>query len=162
MIRDYQSISKTWFLKGHQRIIPTTGKHWGVKLLGVLNYETSHVICSEEEKYDVHAFLRFLQKVLEFYPTGKIILVLDNSRIHHAKLLQPFLAKNSDRLTLNFLPPYSPNLNLTEGLWGWLKDDTINNVFFSSVKKIKFAVINFIDYVNKIPEQVLQRLCFKM
>lgn len=29
MIRDDQAIQKTWFLRGKQRIIPTTGKHRG-------------------------------------------------------------------------------------------------------------------------------------
>ncbi len=95
MIRDYQAISKTRFLNGNQRIIPTTGKHWGVKLLGILDYETGHVICSEEENYDVHVFHRYLKKVFDFYPVGKIVMVLDNSRIHCAKLLQPFLEENS-------------------------------------------------------------------
>lgn len=90
MIRDYQAISKTWFLKGHQRLISTTGKHRGVKLLGVLNYETGHVYCEENEKYDAQVFLDFLKNVLKIYPTGDITMILDNSRIHHAKLIQPF------------------------------------------------------------------------
>jgi putative transposase len=162
MIRDYQAISKTWFLKGKQRIIPTTGKHWGVKLLGILNYETGHVYCEEKEKYDAAEFLHFLKKVLEIYPTGKIVMILDNSRIHHAKLLEPFLQENSHRLTLKYLPPYSPQLNLIEGLWGWLKKDTINNVFYSSVKKIEVAVRGFINSVNQNPEKVIQRLCMQL
>jgi hypothetical protein len=56
MIRDYQAISKTWFLKGHQRLIPTTGKHSGVKLLGVLDYETGHVYVEENTQYDAQVF----------------------------------------------------------------------------------------------------------
>ena len=74
MIRDYQALGHTWFLKGKQRIIPTYGKHQGVKLIGTLNYETGEVFCIEEERYDAEAFLRFLQKVLERYPTGKIVM----------------------------------------------------------------------------------------
>lgn len=49
MIRDYQAIQKTWFIKGKQRIIPTYGKHQGVKLIGILNYETGHVHCIQDE-----------------------------------------------------------------------------------------------------------------
>lgn len=30
MIRDYQAIQRTWFLKGQQRIVPTYGKHEGL------------------------------------------------------------------------------------------------------------------------------------
>jgi hypothetical protein len=44
MIRDYQAIQKTWFMKGHQRIIPTYGKNAGVKLIGILDYGIGKVL----------------------------------------------------------------------------------------------------------------------
>lgn len=162
MIRDYQAIQRTWFLKGKQRIIPTYGKHEGVKLLGILNYETGYVHCVEEERYDAEIFLAFLKRVLKLYPTGKIVMILDNARIHHAKLLEPFLQENKDRLQFVFLPPYSPKLNMIEGLWGWLKSEVISNVFFSSVKQIRAAVQGFINSISKVPSQVINRLCLRM
>jgi transposase len=162
MIRDYQAIQYTWFLRGKQRMIPTYGKHHGVKLIGVLNYETGKVHVVEEERYNAEAFLRFLQCVLEQYPSGKIVLVLDNARIHHAKLIQPFLGEHKDRLELVFLPPYSPEMNLIEGLWKWLKGSVIYNVFHSSIKEIRKHVQAFIASINHTPEEVIDRLCIKM
>lgn len=162
MIRDYQAIQKTWFLKGKQRIIPTYVKHHGVKLLGVLNYETGHVYCIEEEKYDAQVFMKFLENVLSLYPTGKIVMILDNARIHHAKLLQPFLDDNSHRLKLVFLPSYSPILNLIEGLWGWLKSEIINNVFYKSLNQIRVAVRGFIRMINQNTKNTINRLCLRM
>ena len=79
MIRDYQAIMKTWFPVGKQRIIPTYGKHEGVKLVGFLD--------------------------------------------------------------------------------GWLKNSVINNVFFSCRDEIKAAVMKFIDWINTIPQTVIDRLC---
>ena len=105
MIRDYQAIQKTWFHKGKQRIIPTYGKHEGVKLLGVLNYETGHIYCEENDKYDAQVFQGFLQNIIKLYPTGKIVMILDNSRIHHAKLLEPFLLEHEYRLQFVFCRP---------------------------------------------------------
>jgi transposase len=162
MIRDYQAIQRTWFLKGQQRIIPTYGQHRGVKLLGTLNYETGDIFCVEEESYDAKVFHEFLKKVLNHYPSGKIVMILDNARIHHAKLIQPFLEENKHRLALVFLPPYSPNLNLVQGLWKWLKESVVNNVFYSTIQKIKLNVRKFIQQVNKNPEKVINRLCIKM
>ena len=66
-------------------------------------------------------FLEFLKKVLKQYPTGKIVMILDNARIHHAKLIQPFLNEHKNRLRLIFLPPYSPELNLIEGIMEMVK-----------------------------------------
>jgi len=162
MIRDYQAICKTWFPKGQQRIIPTYGKHEGVKLLGIINYETGAIYCEEHSKYDAEVFLRFLENVLVKYPEGKIVMILDNSKVHHAKLLEEFLDKNSARISLIFLPPYSPKMNIIEGLWGWMKDEVINNAFFSSVKEIRTAVQWFINWANQISETVIDRLCVRM
>lgn len=158
MIRDYQAIMKTWFPIGKQKIIPTYGKHEGVKLVGFLDYETGAVYVEEHKSYNAEVFLEFLGHVLEKYPNGKIVMILDNAKIHHAKLLKDFLEENP-RLQLMFLPPYSPNLNKIEELWGWLKDSVINNVFFHTRDEIQKAVNEFVDWVNTIPAIVIDRLC---
>ena len=159
MIRDYQALKSTWFEKGKQKIIPTYGKHQGIKLIGTLNYATGEVFCIERNKYDAKVFLEFLKMVLEKYPTGKIVMILDNARIHHAKLLKGFLEENTNRLELVFLPPYSPNLNLIEPLWKWLKEKVVYNVFYSSVKQIRENVKLFFDQIAKNPQEVIDRLC---
>jgi transposase len=161
MIRDYQAIQRTWFEKGKQRIIKTTGKHRGVKLLATLDYSTGKIVWQEDEQYTAETFLAFLQKVVEAYPTGKIVMVLDNARIHHAKLLAPFLLELNGRLELIFLPPYSPNLNLVEGLWKWLKFDVINNVFYHTVAEIRNNVTEFMHLIMKNPMNIIDRLCIK-
>lgn len=89
---------KSWFPKGKQRQIPTHGKHQGVKLIGTLNYETGEIFCVEEEKYDAEVFHRFLEKVIAHYPHGKIVVILDNAQIHHAKLISAVL-KNASKST---------------------------------------------------------------
>ena len=85
-------------------------------------------------------------------------MILDNARIHHAKLLTSFLQENS-RLHLEFLPPYSPDLNIIEELWGWLKSTVINNVFFHTRDEINAAVRSFLIYIDAIPLTVIDRLC---
>jgi len=162
MIRDYQAIHQTWFLRGKQKLVPTYGKHRGVKLIGALDYESGEVFCIEEEKYDAEVFLKFLGELLAKYPIGKIVLILDNSRIHHAKLIQPFLNENKDRLELFFLPPYSPNLNLIEGFWKWLKERVVYNVFYGTVMEIRKNVRDFIQFTNENKNAVIQRLCLRM
>jgi putative transposase len=160
-IRDYQAIMKSWFPKGEQRIIKTYGKHETVKLMGILDYETGKVHIEETEEFNAQVFLCFLENVLKLYPNGNIVMVLDNSRVHHALLLNDFLAANP-RLTLMFLPPYSPKLNIIEGLWGWLKNTCINNVFFDKLYQIKLAIRNFVRRINSDPEETIIRLCVRL
>ncbi|MGG2199582.1 IS630 family transposase [Paenibacillus validus] len=162
MIRDYQALQKTWFAKGKQRIIKTTGKHRGVKLLATLDYAEGKIVWREDEQYNAEAFLAFLEQVLKAYPSGKVVMILDNARIHHAKLLEDFLNEQKDRLELVFLPPYSPKLNLVEGLWKWLKADVINNVFYHTTAEIRKNVEAFMDRIMKEPLKIIDRLCIRM
>lgn len=120
------------------------------------------VFCVEEERYDAKVFLSFLKKVVIKYRGEKMVMILDNARIHHAKLIQPFLDEHKDQLQLLFLPPYSPQLNLIEGLWGWLKKSVIYNVFYSTVAEIRKAVQIFIKEINKNPQKVIDRLCIQL
>jgi len=62
---------------------------------------------------------------------------MQDERIHHAKLLQLFLKEHENSLELMFLPPYSPNLNLKEGLWKWMKEKAAYNVFYKTVTDIR-------------------------
>ncbi|MGH0945616.1 transposase [Bacillus mycoides] len=87
-----------------------------------------------------------------------IFMILDNTRIHHAKLLKPFLRKNCQLLTLIFLPPYSPNLNLLERICKWLKESIISNRSHASQEEIRASVVSFLEYIAQCPEKVLQRL----
>lgn len=161
MIRDYQALSRTWFPKGQQKVIPTFGKHWGAKLIGTLDYESGEVFCIQEEQYTAKEFLSFLEQVVEKYKGDRIVMILDNARIHHAKLIQPYLEEQKERLKLVYLPPYSPNLNMIEEMWGWMKSTVINNVFFDSVQKISKAVQGFIRHINLTPADTVERLCLQ-
>lgn len=162
MIRDYQALQYTWFAKGKQRIIKTTGKHRGVKLLAAVNYATGDLIWQEEEQYTAKEFLAFLQKVMAAYPVGNMAIILDNARIHHARLLDPFLKEMNGRLQLVYLPPYSPQLNVVEGLWKWLKSDVINNVFYHTVEEIRESVKAFMENIMIDSMKIIDRLCVRM
>ena len=43
-------------------------------------------------------------------------------------------------LELLFLPPYSPNLNLIERLWGFVKDTCLYNIYYEKFPAFKEAI----------------------
>ena len=64
----------------------------------------------------IAAFLRDLLKQIP----GKLIVVWDNGRMHKGPAIRQLL-KRFPRLTLEWLPPYAPDLNPVEQLWSHLK-----------------------------------------
>lgn len=61
-----------------------------------------------------------------------------------------------------FLPSYSSQLNIVEGLWGWLKKSVMYSVFFSTINAIRTAVKSFMDEISKDPMKIVDRLCIRL
>jgi transposase len=51
-----------------------------------------------------------------------IILIMDGSPIHRAKIVQEFVDSTNGNLELHFLPPYSPQPNPDEQVWKHVKE----------------------------------------
>ncbi|MDT2274165.1 transposase [Paenibacillus larvae] len=98
---------------------PTTGKHRGVKLLATVDYETGHIVWQEDEHYT--AVLSFA-KVMATYPTGNWLWfwTMPGFIMQAASAVSGSAKKSAE---LVYLPPYSPQLNIVEGLWKWLKSE---------------------------------------
>ena len=69
------------------------------------------------------------------------VVVLDNARVHTAAAVQACRAAWEQRgLTLFYLPPYSPQLNLAETLWRKLKYEWLRPHDYLSFDHLHYAV----------------------
>lgn len=59
---------------------------------------------------------------------GKIVLIWDRLPAHRSRLVKDFIAAQGDRLRMEFLPGYAPELNPVEYLWGYWKHHTLPNL----------------------------------
>jgi len=71
--------------------------------------------------YDAAGVVGFLRVVLRKV-SGKIVVIWDSSPIHQGHEIKDFLARGAaQRLQLECLPGYAPDLNPDEGTWNYLK-----------------------------------------
>ena len=85
----------------------------------------------------------------EHYPLEqKVHLILDGAAYHRTELVKN--AAKVLNIELNYLPPYSPNLNPIERLWKVMNEYGRNNVYFSSKKAFTSAIKEFFDVI--LPE----------
>ena len=89
-------------MKGKQKQILTYGHHATVSLFGCVDIRNGEFLCMEANRCNAQTFLTFLRYVLATYENQQIIMILGNAKIHHAKLIQPFLHLHKDSLTLVF------------------------------------------------------------
>jgi len=107
---------------------------------------------------NAQAFLQFLQYVLNQYPNKHVVMILDNAKVHHARVLPSFLQEHEEPFTFVFLPPYSPNLNVVERIWGCLEESVISNRFHPTRKELRESIVSFLEYLSQFLEKVLQRI----
>ena len=84
-----------------------------------------------------------LRKIAALGLSGPITLVLDNARYQHNAVVQA-LAKELG-ITLMFLPSYSPNLNLIERLWKFIKRRALYGRYHPTFAEFQAAIEEIID-----------------
>ena len=99
----------------------------------------------------VGSFMLLLKKVEATYPDDKILMLMDNGRVHHAGKVTDFFNKQ-ERMKLLFLPPYSPDINPEEYFHNHLRNKLLNNHNFRSTKQIGRAISNFVKRLS--PETI--------
>lgn len=157
-IRDVQTLHATWQPKGKQKQVPVSGSQTTLHLFGAVNPEEGEVFCMETDTCNTQTFHQFLEYLLQCHPEKHLVLVLDNARYHHARALRPFLAKHEHRLTFLFLPPYSPNLNLMERIWKWLKEVVLPNRYYQNRADLRDGIESFLQYLLNHVEEVKKRV----
>ncbi|MFH0832818.1 MAG: IS630 family transposase [Candidatus Aenigmatarchaeota archaeon] len=86
-----------------------------IGFLGAVRPKDGFLITQRAEKFNTDSFQGLLKRLIKKKGRGrKIVVVVDNARWHHAHALEPWLKKHRDDLRLDFLPPYSPELNTIE------------------------------------------------
>lgn len=138
-----------WILKGKEndKFVKTNTGRDRINLNGALNLKDKTTVVLEEKTINKLAAIRLLRKLDKANKTGKIYLILDNASYHHAKLVTRWLKKHR-RFKPVFLPPYSPNLNLIERLWGFFHRTVLWNHYFETVKEFKRESLKFFKNLN--------------
>lgn len=98
----------------------------------------------EENKFNADTFWTFLKqlRIASSHSGKKVYVISDNARYHHAKLHKQYRKNCADRFSLDFLPPYSPDLNPIERVWKLTRKCCTHNVYFPTFESISSAVEN--------------------
>jgi len=95
-----------------------------------------------------------LDKLHALHGSEPITLVLDNARYQHCKQVVAHAAARG--IDLLFLPGYSPNLNLIERLWKFIKKDCLNGRYYPTHQLFHQAVRDSLAAVNDRHQEALR------
>ena len=139
-------------------VVPTQCSHKRINTIGVVSPINGEHVTGHYDRNDTASFLVFLEKLLRTIPEN-IILYLDNYPVHHSKAVREFCDQNP-RLTLKFMPKYSPDLNPIEWLWGYIRPKYLNGVVHQSID----ALMETLERVFRVvkPEKIREICTLKI
>lgn len=116
-------------------------------VLGAFNAITHELTTVTNTAYiNAESVIELMRKLCEKYTDICITLVLDNARYQRCKAVMEFAQENG--IELLFLPSYSPNLNLIERLWKYIKKECLYNKYYESFTSFKSAIDESLDDIK--------------
>ena len=122
-----------------RKFVPSAYGRKRANLLGFLNPATSIM---NDSYLNSDIVCDGLERLRKRYPDQYLYIILDNAACQHCRKVRDKAEKWN--INLVFLPPYSPNLNLIERLWKFLRKELLANNFFKSFKTFYSEIESFI------------------
>ena len=136
--------TKAWIKTGEKKFIPSNTGRTRLNINGFYDPLAQDGVFRQEETLNTQSTLAFLKDLEKRYPTASsIYAICDRAPYYFNPEVQSYLQQS--RVELIFLPTYSPNLNLIERLWKFMRKEVINTQFYEKFKDFKAAVTGFLE-----------------
>jgi transposase len=150
-----------WIEKGTELEQPTVSGRDRVNINGLLNAkDVTDVISVDCERVNAQSTKEMYRLALEKHPGAeKIYIISDNAKYYKNKELTEWV--KGTKIIQIFLPAYSPNLNLIERLWRFLRKKVINTEFCRTKELFRQAIDKFFKNISKYKSELETLLTLK-
>ncbi len=139
---------RVWFMKGQK---PEGTFFWSNKKLSIFGalIGRKELFCEFYTSLNSATYLAFLDHFIKTLDkTKKYVFILDNAPYHKSPIIIEYLKSLNKHIKVEFLPPYSPELNPTETCWKILRHEVTNSTYFPSLNKMQEQIENFLTGHN--------------
>ena len=135
-VRSDQHRGTTWGEVGETPLVFDNGSRFSVPIVSAVSPRGDLCFDVIDGRMNADRFIEFLEKLS--HDAGKPILVIaDNATYHKAKAVRFFVDSTNGRITLDYLPPYSPELNPDELVWNHTKRIVTRQFIATKIEMIR-------------------------
>ena len=118
-------LGRTYGLKGQTPVVATSGQRQSINAISAVSAKGGFWYNVYPGKLNAGRFVEFLQDFMKGR-RERVLLVVDGHPSHKAKKVRAHVQSLSGKLELHFLPPYAPDLNPDEFVWGHAKTNGVS------------------------------------
>lgn len=140
--------------KGKTPVIRLSVRRASINMISSITNQGKVRFMIYTDNMNADMFIKFLKQLMKG-ADKKIFLILDNLRVHHAKVVKAWVQDYTDKIELFFLPAYSPERNPDEYLNCDLKAAVHSQSPARSTDKLKKMVRSHMMKLQKLPARVM-------
>jgi transposase len=151
-------LGRTYGLKGQTPVVPTSGQRQSLNVMSAVTARGEFWAVTYTSKLNAETFVIFLKDFIR-HQQGKVFLVVDGHPAHKAKVVQAYVQSLQGRLELYFLPPYAPDLNPDEFVWGYMKNNGVSKKPLKQNESLEQRITEDLMKIHKNPVLVQSFFC---
>ena len=148
-------VYRCWLLRGQRLLAGMGSGRKRLNILGAYNPDTHeyHDYRITRDNVNGEQFVNFLRVIREAYPNAeKIILYVDGAKYYSKPLVKEWLARHP-QFHLSQIPAYSPNCNLIERLWKFMKQKALSK-WHKTFEDMQAAVTDVLGNLHRYREEL--------
>lgn len=116
-------------------------------VLGALDALSHQLVTVTNDTYiNAQSVCLLMEKLRHLTPVLPIVLILDNARYQKCECVR--LMARTLNIELLYLPAYSPNLNLIERLWKFVKKKCLYSIYYADFNTFSKAIATCLDHTH--------------
>lgn len=123
----------SWFRRGGGAYVPTYGQRNTQHVYGAVSLPSGQFSYRFVDSCNGSTHQEFMEVLVRKFHPNKIFLVEDNAKYHKSSDMVSWFDAHRKEIEPWFLPPYSPEFNPMESLWGYTRRQGTHNNFFPTV-----------------------------
>jgi transposase len=148
------SLVRTYAPVGHTPILREWWTRDHLSAISAISPEGKVYFHCQERAINSADVVAFLAHLLREVP-GRMVIIWDGAPIHRSHTIKEFLANGAaQRLHLERLPAYAPELNPGEGLWQQLKGVELRNVCCFNISHLRKELRDAVKRVRRKPRVI--------
>lgn len=141
--------------RGQTPVINLSAKRVSTNMISTITNQGKVRFMLYQQGMNAQVLIKFLKRLIAD-SDRKIFLILDNLRVHHAKLVRQWLEDHKEEIEVFYLPAYSPELNPDEYLNCDLKAGVHSRPPVRNAKQLQEAVISHMRKLQKLPARIVK------
>jgi transposase len=136
-----------WMKRGEIKVVKSNPRPYRLNIQGAINMGDFKMVVGFEEKIGTESTLDLLETLRKRQPQGRLYLIVDNAAYYRSLDVKTYAKMLG--ITLVYLPPYSPNLNLIERVWKFFRQQVLYNRYYEGFADMIDACKQFFKKIGQ-------------